>query len=176
MDSGHSGEENAAVFFQSSMRHNHCYGCGKDNPKGLRIRSTWDPEDSNASICEFTPADHHSAGPPDVVNGGIIASLIDCHAICTATAESYRRAGRQIGDDGELIAYATGSLEVRYKAPSRLSGNLTVRAVIVEAAERRTQLQISVVDSSGTVTAEGKVTAVRVPTSWNNPAGVFSDD
>lgn len=168
--------ETAPVSFQATMRGNHCYGCGKDNPGGLRIDSIWDPEDSNASICEFTPSAHHCAGPPDVVNGGIIASLIDCHAISTATAERFRREGREIGDDDDQFTYATASLQVRYKAPSRLKGKLTVRAVITDVGERRTQLKISVVDSSGEVTAEGDVTAVQVPVEWSNPAGIFPED
>ncbi len=176
MSSGHSQDKKSHGSFQSQMRGNHCYGCGKDNPGGLRIDSNWDPDDANVSICEFTPAAHHCAGPPDVVNGGIIASLIDCHAISTATADRFRREGRQIGDDGDQIAYATASLEVSYKAPTRLKGQLTVRAEIVETKGRRTQFEVSVVDSSGSITAEGKVTAVQVPTAWVKPDGIFPDD
>jgi acyl-coenzyme A thioesterase PaaI-like protein len=162
-----SAEDTAPTSFQAAMRGNHCYGCGKDNPGGLRINSYWDPENANASICEFTPAPYHCAGPPDVVNGGIIASLIDCHAISTATADWFRRV---------QVTYATASLEVNYRAPSRLNGNLRVRAEIIEAAGRRTEFTVSVMDSSGAVTAEGKVLAVRVPTVWTDPAGIFRGD
>lgn len=126
------------------------------------------------SICEFTPSDHHSAYPPDVVNGGVIASVIDCHSICTSIEDGYRRAGREIGDDGVPILYATGSLQVSYKAPTRLSGILTVRTTILETAPRRTQLEVTVMDNSGDVTAEGQVTAVVVPGEWASPGGVFS--
>jgi len=176
MGTGQPDENNANTFFQTSMRFNHCFGCGADNPESLGVRSSWDPSDSAASICEFTPAVHHSAYPPDVVNGGVIAAVIDCHAVCTAMADGHRRSGREIGDDGEPILYATGSLQISYKAPSRLRGDLTVRATIVEAADRRTQLEVTVVDSSGEVTAEAQVTAVKVPGAWAGPAGVFSGD
>jgi acyl-coenzyme A thioesterase PaaI-like protein len=176
MGTGQPDDNNIDLFFQTSMRFNHCFGCGADNPEGLGIRSSWDPSDSAASICEFTPAAHHSAYPPDVVNGGVIAAVIDCHAICTAMADGYRRADRDIGDDGEPILYATGSLQISYKAPSRLSGDLTVRATIAEAADRRTELELTVVDSSGAVTAEAQVTAVKVPGAWASPAGIFSGD
>lgn len=176
MGSMQSGEIEASTFFQTSMRNNHCYGCGTDNAHGLGIRSRWDPSDPSVSICEFTPSDHHSAYPSDVVNGGVIASVIDCHSICTAIADGYRRAGREIGDDGVPILYATGSLQVSYKAPSRLPGVLTLRARILETAPRRTQLDVTVMDSSGDVTAEGQVTAVVVPGEWANPGGVFSGD
>ena len=158
------------------MRYNHCFGCGEDNPEGLGIRSRWDPTESSVSVCEFIPAAHHSAYPPDVVNGGVIALVIDCHAICTAIADAYRRAGRKIGDDGETILYATGSLTVSYKAPARLHGKLVARARIVEVSDRRTELEVTVTDSSGQITAEGTVTAVRVPGAWANPSGIFTGD
>lgn len=175
MQPGQEGDQSGGTFFQSLMRDNHCFGCGESNPQGLGIRSSWDPAESSASICEFTPAAHHSAYPPDVVNGGVIASVIDCHAICTAIADAYRRAGREIGDEGEPILYATGSLQVSYKAPARLHGKLVARAVIVEAGDRRTDLKVTVTDSSGQITAEGAVTAVQVPGAWANRSGIFKD-
>jgi|TARA_B110000263_G_scaffold144216_1_gene125106 acyl-coenzyme A thioesterase PaaI-like protein len=178
MESGHANGESGYNYFQPSMRYNHCYGCGTNNSNGLRINSRWDSSDPSVSICEFTPAAHHCAGPPDIVNGGIIASLIDCHAICSAAADGYRRAGREIDDDaGEPIIYATGSLQVSYKAPSRLDGVLTVRARIVDTADRRTKFEVTVQDGSGQVTAEGQVTAVQVPgAQWANPDGIFLND
>ncbi len=29
---------------QDLISHNHCYGCGPDNPDGLQIKSYWDGE------------------------------------------------------------------------------------------------------------------------------------
>lgn len=174
MQPGPTGRKRGDASFQSLMRNNHCFGCGEDNSEGLGVRSRWDPDDSAASICEFTPASCHSAYPPDVVNGGVIAVVIDCHAICTAMADAYRRAGREIDDDGEPILYATGSLQISYKAPARLHGNLLARARIVSVGDRRTELEVTVRDSSGQVTAEGTVTAVRVPGAWADPAGIFA--
>ncbi|MCH8102808.1 MAG: PaaI family thioesterase [Chloroflexi bacterium] len=175
MQSRQAEKQSGDAFFQSSMRHNHCFGCGEDNPAGLGVRSSWDPDDPSAAICNFTPAAHHSAYPPDAVNGGVIASVIDCHAICTAMADAYRRAGREIGDDGEVILYATGTLQVKYMAPTRLHGTLLARARIIEVDDRRTKLEVTVADSSGQVTAEGTVTAVRVPGAWANSSGIFKD-
>ena len=178
MESGQANGESGDIFFQPSVRYNHCYGCGTNNSKGLRINSRWDSSDPSVSICEFTPEAHHCAGPPDIVNGGVIASLIDCHAICSAAADGYRRAGREIDDDaGEPIIYATGLLQVTFKAPSRLNGVLTVRARIVDTGDRRTKFEVTVQDGSGKVTAEGQVTAVLVPgAQWANPDGIFTND
>jgi acyl-coenzyme A thioesterase PaaI-like protein len=177
MESGQANGESGDNYFQPLMRYNHCYGCGANNSNGLRIKSRWDPSDPSLAVCEFTPAAYHCAGPPDIVNGGIIASLIDCHAICSAAADGYRRAGRKIDDDaGDPIIYATGSLQVNYKTPTRLDGVLTIRASIVDTGPRRTKFEVTVQDISGQVTAEGQVTAVLVPITWSNPNGIFTND
>lgn len=165
--------EPGPLSFQEALDGNHCYVCGKENDKGFYIRSYWDPEDGSVSVCRFTPAPHHSAMPPDVVNGGILASIIDCHCVCTAIADAYRRAGREVGE-GELIWYATGTLSVKYVRPTPISGPFTARARITDVTRRRTTMEAEIRDSSGEVTVEGEVTAVRVPDSWANPAGLFA--
>ncbi len=35
-----------------------CYGCGRLNPHGHRIKSYWDGEES---VCRFTPQPYHTA-------------------------------------------------------------------------------------------------------------------
>lgn len=69
----------------------HCYGCGRLNDRGLRIRTTWDPDDESASLTIFTPDDHLTGGVPGNLYGGILASLIDCHSTATASAVRARR-------------------------------------------------------------------------------------
>ena len=70
-----------------------CYGCGRNNPKGLRIETRWDGEEG---ICRFTPEPHHTAFP-GFVYGGLVASLINCHSMGTAIAAAYRADGRDPG-------------------------------------------------------------------------------
>ena len=159
-------------YFQDAMAHNHCYGCGRVNATGLRISSRWDDEDPALSICEFKPMIHHSAYPQDVVNGGIIATLIDCHSICTSIADAYRRAGRAVGE-GQLILHVTGSLQVRYIRPTPISGPLRVVGRIVEVGDRTTKVESNVYVRDGTQTAVGEVTAIVAPASWANPDGLF---
>jgi len=64
--------------FQELIQGNHCWGCGTLNPRGLQIKSYWSGEES---VCKFQPQAHHMAGPPHVLNGGIIATVINCHGI-----------------------------------------------------------------------------------------------
>ncbi len=76
---------------QDAIPHNHCWGCGTLNPRGLRIKSY---AEGDGTVCRFQPSPEHMAGPTHVVNGGIIAAVIDCHCVCTAIADAYRAAGR----------------------------------------------------------------------------------
>lgn len=140
----------------------HCFGCGPRNPLGLRIKSFWSGEEE--SLCRFLPAAHHCAGPKGYVNGGIIATVADCHCVCTAMAEGYRRAGRKIGV-GEVVLYVTGSLSVTYVAPAPIDQELLFRARIVSSDEKKTVLSCDVHAGSVRVAA-AEVVAVRVPPGW----------
>ena len=105
------------TYFQDGLHDNHCYGCGAWNDQGLRIKSYWDGDEA---VCTFQPEPHHAAMPPDVMNGGTIAAVIDCHGVCTSIAEAYKTEGRDIGD-GKKIWYATASLTVNYRKPTPIS-------------------------------------------------------
>ena len=153
-------------YFQEEMIHNQCFGCGSSNASGLRIRSRWDDESPELSVCEFEPMAYHSAYPQSVVNGGIIATLIDCHSICTSIADAYRRAGRAIGE-GKSILHVTGTLQVRYIKPTPISGPLRIIGRIIEVGDRTTKVESNVYTVDGTHTAVGQVTAVVVTPSWS---------
>ena len=53
-----------------------CYGCGKSNKHGYQIKTYWEGEET---VSRFQPEPYHTAFP-GYVYGGLIASLIDCHA------------------------------------------------------------------------------------------------
>lgn len=147
--------------FQDLMQHNLCYGCGAANPSGLKIKSYWEGDEA---VCTFQPAAHHMAGPPHVVNGGIISMIIDCHAVCTAIADAYKGEGRTIGS-APMIWYATGSLKVDYLRPTPINSPIQLRARILERGARKTRLTCSV-QSNGQECAKGDIVAVRVPNEW----------
>lgn len=141
-----------------------CYGCGPNNDHGLRIKSYW--KTPGISVCTFQPQAFHCAGPPSVVNGGIIATLIDCHCVCTAMAAAYEREGRDVGV-GEDIGYVTASLTVRYLRPTPLGPPVRLEAQIRSSTERKTVLACTVT-ADGMPRAEGEVVAVRVTPSWTD--------
>ncbi len=109
----------------------HCYGCGRLNAQGLQIKSYWEGEES---VCRFRPAAHHTGGRKDIVYGGLIASLMDCHGAGTAAA------ARSSGD--ELPRFVTASLKVDYLAPTPVGCELELRARVREMAGRKVYVEI----------------------------------
>lgn len=147
-----------AVAFQDRIPGNHCFGCGPGNELGLRIKSFWAGE--GVSICRFRPQPHHAAGPRGYLNGGIIATVIDCHGVCTAIAEAYRSAGREVGE-GEPIWCVTGSLTVDYRRPTPIDRQVEIRAWIRRVEGRKTFVELDLT-AGGESCAEARLLAVRV--------------
>jgi acyl-coenzyme A thioesterase PaaI-like protein len=135
-----------------------CYGCGPANPQGLRIKSYWS-EDGSEVICTFEPKPEYNAGFPNVMYGGLVASLIDCHSIWAAIAATYRAEGREHGSL-PAISYVTGTLNVRYLKPTPLDRPVTLRARVTDIGPRKAQVACDMY-SGEEKTAEGSVLAVR---------------
>ena len=152
--------------FQDRLPHNHCYGCGPDNPKGLRLKSYWSADDQ--SVARFTPEAWHCAGPQHFVNGGLIATLIDCHCVCTAAAAAYRDAGREIGEPPDFY-YATAKLELEYQRPTPIDAELELTARILARTERTYVLSCEL-GARGKTCVSARVEAIRVPESWVHAA------
>ena len=149
--------------FQDLIPHNFCFGCGPANAGGLQIKSFW-TEDPATAVCTWTPEPHHAAGPSHVLNGGIIATLIDCHCVCTAMAQAYREEGRAVGSDPHLW-FATGSLQVKYLKPTRLDEPVRLVASIEKSKWNKVTLSCDLFSGNDRC-AIAKVVAVRVPASW----------
>ena len=137
----------------------HCYGCGRLNARGLHVRTTWDGDET---VARFTPRAEHVA-LPGFVYGGLIASLIDCHAIGTAAAFVERAAGRSPGD-APAPRFVTGTLTVQYLKPTPLGPELELRARATEVGARTVTVDVTLA-AAGVVTARGTVVAVRMPDS-----------
>jgi acyl-coenzyme A thioesterase PaaI-like protein len=135
----------------------HCFGCGRDNPLGHRLKSYVEGEET---VAKFTPRADQIA-VPGFVYGGLIASLIDCHAMATAAAAAERAAGRSIGE-GPAPRFVTASLRVEYIAPTPVGRTLELRARLRERSERKAIVEVTLA-AGGTVTARGEVVAVRIP-------------
>jgi len=140
-----------------------CYGCGRLNRDGLHVRSRWE---GDAMVARFTPRAEHMA-MPGFVYGGLIASLIDCHAMGTAAATAERAEGREIGE-APAPRFVTASLHVDYLKPTTLGPELELRAHVSLATARKSVVAVTVT-ALGTVTARGEVVAVRIPATMVRP-------
>jgi len=137
----------------------HCYGCGRLNDAGLKVRSFREGEEC---VCSFAPRPEHTA-IPGFVYGGLIASVIDCHSTGTAAAAVYRREGREPGSDPPL-RFVTGSLHVDYLKPTPLGPPLELRSRATEIGSRKVVVETDLY-VNGVLCARGSVVAVKIPES-----------
>lgn len=143
-------------YFQDYMPDNICFGCGQRNDDGLHIKSYWEGEEA---VCHWQSAPKYQ-GWPNILNGGIIATLMDCHCMGAAMAAAYRAENRGL-DTHPIYRYATGTLKVKYLLPTPNDQLLTFRAQIEEIKGRKTVLACQLWAGEN-LTAEGDVVAIRV--------------
>ena len=136
----------------------HCFGCGSLNERGLQIKSHWEGDEL---VCRWQPAPHH-IGHPGFVYGGTIASVVDCHAIWTAMATVCRDTGQAFTEDNPPpFAFVTGKLTVSYLKPASITRPLELRARVVDASERRSNVACRVLQGD-VECATAEVVTVRV--------------
>ena len=135
----------------------HCFGCGVLNAKGLQIRSRWQGDEC---VCRWQPGAEH-VGYPGLVYGGMIASVVDCHAIWTALSHTCAVEGLELGRDALPFAYVTGKLTVDYLKPADIAQPLELLARIAEHGTRKSIVTCRVMQGD-TACATAHVVAVRV--------------
>ena len=143
--------------FQDQGSVSHCHGCGADNPKGLQLKSFWDGDEA---IATWKAEPHHCGGSKEIVNGGIIASLIDCHSLNLAIAQAYRAENRPIGSSPR-IGFVTGNLNVSYLKRAPIAEPLHLRARIMRIEGRKAWVSCTL-SAVGEVCATGEVLGIRV--------------
>ena len=161
------------MYFQDHMPGNICFGCGRENHEGLRISSRWlEGEDKQIAVCEFMANKRHQ-GWPGILNGGIIATVMDCHSMGTAMAEAYRSEGRSL-DSEPIYRYATGTLNIKYLAPTPSDKPVIFKAWVMEQKGRKTTL-ICECWSGDTKTAIADVVAIRVVDTSKDDKTIFQE-
>lgn len=157
--------ESSAVqdFYPDSFAH--CYGCGRLNERGLHLKTRWDGDET---VARYTPRPHEIA-MPGFVYGGLLASLVDCHAMATAAAARERSEGRMVGE-APAPRYVTGMLKVDFLRPTPWGSELEIRARVEELGERKVQVG-AWITVNGTVTVRATVIAVRLPPAMDVQTG-----
>lgn len=111
-----TGEENKlkAALNITPIADNYCFVCGRDNPRGLKIKVTYFPEETAAETELALPREYQ--GWAEVIHGGILSTLLDemmAHAV-------WRFAGPGL----------TLSMEVRFHHPLKPDEAIRVRGAL----------------------------------------------
>ena len=128
-----------------AFRHLHeCFGCGAANPASLGIVYTTTTDGAEARV-RFG---RHHQGPPGIVHGGLLATLVD-------------EAMGTVPHDGRGVR-VTSEMTVRYRRPTPIDTDLVCRAHINDAAARGFTVEATIVasDEPDVVLVEGRATYV----------------
>jgi|SRR5271157_1365541 len=136
-----------------------CFGCGRLNEHGYHLRTFWN---GDATETRFTPQPYHTA-IPGFVNGGLLASLVDCHATGTAAGAAYRAEGREM-DTLPAHRFVTASLRVDYLRPTPLGPELLIQGHVRSISGRKVIVEVTI-SARGETTVRGEVVAVEMPDS-----------
>ncbi len=127
------------------MSNNLCFGCGKDNPIGLKLSFA---EENGSYVSRFTPREEHQSYD-GTIHGGILSTLLDE----TMGRFLYIVQKRNV---------ATARLEIRFRKPARVGQELTVSGWVVKERGKLIETEGKIALSDGTVVAEGKATMMEV--------------
>ena len=117
-----------------------CFGCGKQNPCGLKLEFKWD---GKVVKSEFTPTELHQ-GWQGIIHGGILISLLD---EAMAYAAYY-----------ENVGGVTAAIETRFKQPVPIGEPLTITAWVSNKTRRfaETEGTLTLKDYTIVTTAKAK--------------------
>lgn len=125
-----------------------CFGCGQANPAGLRLESF---HVDDGVVATYQPQEAHSNGM-GTLNGGIIATLLDCHSGAAVLLHSAGEA------DTLTELWVTAGLELRYRLPTLMENPCELHARITDRSD-------SSVIVSATLKSDGKV-RVQAQSRW----------
>jgi uncharacterized protein (TIGR00369 family) len=121
-----------------------CFGCGQQNPIGLKLRFRTEVESVRA---EFTPSDVHE-GYPGYLHGGITCALLD---------EAMGWAAYHFSS-GALVV--TARVQIKFRRPLLIGEPLNVAASIARKSTRHLWTEATIKRMDGKVAAEA--TAIMV--------------
>ncbi|HZD95931.1 MAG TPA: PaaI family thioesterase [Candidatus Sulfotelmatobacter sp.] len=135
-----------AVQGKPKPRKNHCFGCGKDNPQGMRLKFFLD-DAARRAICRFKLSRKYT-GPPGHAHGGIIATILD-------------EAMGKVNKFRNVLAL-TSSMEIRYLKPVPLGKVLTVTSYEQSVEGRKHTNVAEISNEEGQVLARSTGTFIAI--------------
>ena len=128
------------------MQKNYCFGCGKNNPHGMRLKFAYD-EAGKRFVCRFRLSKRYT-GPPGHAHGGIIATILD-------------EAMGKVNKIHNVIAL-TSEISVQYLKPVPLGKPLQVESHEVSVRGRRHINAAAILNQRGDVLARSQGTFIAV--------------
>src|SRR5258707_820553 len=128
------------------LARNTCFGCGNDNPEGMRLKFRLDEERARF-VGRFRLARRYQ-GPPGHAHGGIIATILD-------------EAMGKVNKLRHVIAL-TKNMEVHYRKPVPLNRMLTVTAREDHVNGREHTNSADITNEDGEILASGTATFVLI--------------
>lgn len=117
-----------------------CFACGADNPVGLHLEPV--SIDGGEAVATYWPSVHHG-GAGDVLHGGLAATVLD-EIMVWAALISHR------------VLTVTGTMELRFRRPVTVDGEIEVRGRVEERSGRRLRCSGDlVIDGETAVTGSG---------------------
>jgi acyl-coenzyme A thioesterase PaaI-like protein len=99
-----------------------CFGCGHANPHGFHLRSY---REGDLVVGEFSPRPEHDNGF-GFVNGGVIATVLDCHGAAAVMWEVAERGWKDA--TGAPAPFVTASFDLKFRRPTPLGSTAQLTA------------------------------------------------
>jgi len=141
------------ISIDPELGYSHCFGCGPDNPIGLKLSFQRDGDKVRG---EFTPSELYQ-GWPDLVHGGIILCLLD---------EAMSYAVIFEGAHG-----VTARIQAKLGHTASINEPLIITASVTKKTRKLIESTATVSLKDGTLIAEGKAThfVAQSPDTRNKP-------
>ena len=130
-----------------------CFGCGHENPNGLKIEIKRDPN-NNRFVGIFKPTDR-MLGFPGIIHGGAIYTALDCMAFWAPT----------ILRSETKAFWILRSATIRYVRPAHEGKSIQLAAHIEQHGDQweTALVQTEARDENGKLLAEGKFEVLPLP-------------
>jgi len=132
---------------------NRCFGCGQENPDGLRISVNRDPADAKRILGEFRAQDH-MIGFPGITHGGAIYTALDCMATWSGMVLK-----------GTKAMWVLRSAQMKYHRPAMQAELIYLSATIASEGDAWDAIEVlaEARDPNGNLLAEGAFKVIPVP-------------
>jgi len=127
-----------------------CFGCGPDNPIGLKLKFRWDGKTARAKI---TPGEFYQ-GWADVLHGGIIMCILDEAMAYAALFEG--------------MHCVTARMQVTLKRQVSIGETLIATASITRKTRKLVETKAAISSKDGALVAEGTATQFVTNTSTSS--------